>query len=107
MYVIKKSEIFLHLFLYNFSLYAHIFQFLTHLKKSFLQYNFDSLLKHFSVNGWRHSQQRTQDACHPRSRTFNKNLSNIGLLQPAHGSPTPTGGSLRPAKTDKNCGNVR
>lgn len=49
-----------------------------------------------SVKGCKHSQHRTHDACQPLSKTFNKNLSKIGLLQPAHGSPTPTEGSARP-----------
>lgn len=70
----------------------------TYLKKSFLQYNFASRLKHLSVNGCKHSQHLTQCACHTRSSTFNKNLSIIGLLQPAQGSPTPTDGSARPER---------
>lgn len=70
----------------------------TYLKKSFLQYSLESLLKHFSVSGWVHSQQRTHEACHALSRTFSKNLSKIGLLHPAHGSPRPTAGSPLPKK---------
>lgn len=72
---------------------------LAHLKKSFLQYNFASRLKHFSVSSCKQSQHRTHDVCHRRSDTFNKNLSRIGSLQPAHGSPpTPTDGSARPKR---------
>lgn len=67
------------------------FELKTYLKKSFLQYNFASRLKHFSVKGVRHSQHLTHEACQPLSSTFNKNLSKMGLLQPAHGSPTPFG----------------
>lgn len=74
----------------------------TYLKKSFLQYNLASRLKHFSVKGWKQSQHRTQDVCHLRSDTFIKNLSKIGSLQPAQGSPTPTDGSARP-ETNKKC----
>lgn len=70
----------------------------TYLKKSSLQYNFASLLKHFSDKGFRQSQHTTHVVCHRRSDTFNKNLSKIGSLQPAQGSPTPIDGSARPAK---------
>lgn len=74
----------------------------THLKKSSLQYNFASLLKHFSDKGFWHSQHTTHDVCHRRSDTFNKNLSKIGSLQPAQGSPTPIDGSARPGKEWEN-----
>lgn len=70
----------------------------TYRKKSFRQYSLASRLKHLSVRGCRHSQHRTQCACQPRSRTLRRNLSSIGLLQPAQGSPTPTDGSARPAE---------
>lgn len=71
-----------------------------YLKKSSLQYNFASLLKHFSDNGFLQSQHVTQDVCHRRSNTFNKNLSNIGSLQPAQGSH-PIDGSARPESIEK------
>lgn len=67
-----------------------------YLKKSFLQYNFASRLKHFSVNSDIQSQHRTHDVCHRRSHTFSRNLSRMGSLQPAQWSPTPTDGSARP-----------
>lgn len=75
-----------------------------YLKKSFLQYNFASRLKHFSVSSVIQSQHRTHDVCHRRSHTFDRNLSKMGSLQPAQWSPTPTDGSVRPVKTkeDKN-----
>lgn len=68
----------------------------TYLKKSFLQNNFDSRLKHFSANCCRQSQHRTHVTCHLRSDTLSRNLSKIGSLQPAQWSLTPTVDSARP-----------
>lgn len=53
------------------------------LKKSFLQYSFPSREKHFSVRLHLHSQHCTHLMCHALSRTLRRNLSNIGLSQPA------------------------
>lgn len=55
----------------------------TYRKKSLLQNNLPSLLKHFSFKVVPQSQQRTQLACHGLSNTFNKYLSKIGFSQPA------------------------
>lgn len=56
----------------------------THLKKSFLQNSFPSRLKHLSVRLQWQSKQRTHSACQVRSSTFSRNLSRMGLSQPAH-----------------------
>ena len=64
--------------------------FSTHLKKSVLQNNFPSLEKHLSAKWFPQSVQVTQVVCQGRSKTFNKNLSVMGLSHPAHGCvPTP------------------
>ena len=56
----------------------------TYLKKSALQNSFPSREKHLSVSLDLHSQQCTHFTCHGRSRTFNRNRSKMGPLQPAH-----------------------
>ena len=54
-----------------------------YLKKSGLQNNFPSLLKHLSVRAQLQSTQRTHSACHVRSSTVRRNLSIMGFSQPA------------------------
>lgn len=55
----------------------------TYLKKSFLQYSFPSREKHLSVSVTLQSVHCTQRTCHAWSSTLSKNLSSIGLSQPA------------------------
>lgn len=62
---------------------------LSYLKKSFLQKSFPSLLKHLSAKAALQSWQRTHSACHVLSRTLRRNLSKIGLSQPAQASNMP------------------
>lgn len=60
-----------------------------YLKKSSLQKSFASLEKHFSVSGARQSAHRTHAACHARSSTCKRNLSKMGLSQPAQAITAP------------------
>lgn len=78
---------------------------ISHLKKSFLQNNLPSREKHLSVRGAWQSKHRTQSACHVLSRTFSRNLSRMGLSQPAHAISIPAAGSHRPKTIRDN--NIR
>lgn len=53
------------------------------LKKSVLQNSFPSRLKHLSVRAPQQSAQRTHSACQVLSSTVRRNLSRMGLSQPA------------------------
>lgn len=71
-----------------------------YLKKSLRQNNLLSLEKHFSTRGSRQSKHLTHSACHVLSRTFSKNLSKMGLSQPAQAISIPAAGSHRPETTN-------
>ena len=55
-----------------------------YLKKSLLQKSFPSLEKHFSVSVIPQSEHCTHCMCQALSKTFSKNRSRIGRLQPPH-----------------------
>jgi len=55
-----------------------------YLKKSFLQNNFSSLVKHLSVSIALQSKHRTHAECQALSKTFTRNRSSIGFPQAAH-----------------------
>ena len=55
-----------------------------YLKKSLLQKSFPSLEKHFSVSVIPQSEHCTHCICQALSKTFSKNRSRIGRLQPPH-----------------------